>query len=77
MNRFRARPYGGIVSQAVTHRSERKLGAVMKIFLVVVLGFIGASIASPALADTVGEEYDFRIAGNVKNEGEPIASVRI
>lgn len=77
MNRFRARPYGGIVSQAVTHRSERKLGAVMKIFLVVVLGFMGASIASPALADTVGEEYDFRIAGNVKNEGEPIASVRI
>jgi branched-chain amino acid transport system permease protein len=45
--------------------------------MIVLLGLMGAFAAAPAIADTTGEEYDFRIAGNVKNEGEPIADVRI
>jgi branched-chain amino acid transport system permease protein len=49
----------------------------MRILLVFILGFMGASLASPAFADTVGEEYDNRIAGNVRNEGEPLGGVRI
>ena len=44
---------------------------------VLLLSFLGLMVASPALADTVGEEYDYRISGNVKNEGEALASVRI
>lgn len=63
--------------QAMSPRSNHRLGGAMKMFLVVLLGLMGASLASPALADTVGEEYDYRIAGNVKNEGEALASVRI
>lgn len=50
--------------------------AVIAVF-VLLLSFLGLMVASPALADTVGEEYDYRIAGNVKNEGEALASVRI
>jgi neutral amino acid transport system permease protein len=65
------------VRQAMSPRSNHRLGGAMKMFLVVLLGLMGASLASPALADTVGEEYDYRIAGNVKNEGEALASVRI
>jgi branched-chain amino acid transport system permease protein len=38
---------------------------------------MGALFASPALADTVGEEYDFRIAGNVKNAGDPLEGVTV
>jgi neutral amino acid transport system permease protein len=45
--------------------------------LVIVLGLMGALVASPALADTVGEEYDFRIAGNVKNAGDPLEGVTV
>jgi neutral amino acid transport system permease protein len=33
--------------------------------------------AGTALADEVGEEYDFKISGNVKNEGEPLQGVVI
>ncbi|MCF8549083.1 MAG: branched-chain amino acid ABC transporter permease [Pontimonas sp.] len=50
--------------------------AVIAVF-VLLLSFLGLMVASPALADTVGEEYDYRISGNVKNEGEALASVRI
>ena len=50
--------------------------AVTAVF-VLLLSFLGLMVASPALADTVGEEYDYRISGNVKNEGEALASVRI
>lgn len=39
--------------------------------------FLVVAPASSAFADEVGEEYDFRISGNVKNEGEPIEGVRI
>lgn len=51
--------------------------SLIRVVLVVLLGFMGVFVASPALADTVGDEYDYRIAGNVKNEGEPLADVRI
>ena len=50
--------------------------AVIAVF-VLLLSFLGLMVASPALADTIGEEYDYRISGNVKNEGEALASVRI
>jgi neutral amino acid transport system permease protein len=33
--------------------------------------------AGTALADEVGEDYDFKISGNVKNEGEPLQGVVI
>ena len=39
--------------------------------------FLVVTPATASFADEVGEEYDFRISGNVKNEGEPIAGVRI
>jgi len=45
--------------------------------LVIVLSFLGAMIASPALADEVGEQYSDKIVGNVKNEGTALAGVRI
>lgn len=51
--------------------------SLLKLFVVFLLGLLASTIASPAFADEVGEEYDFRISGNVKNEGEPIADVTI
>jgi Branched-chain amino acid ABC-type transport system, permease components len=46
-------------------------------FLALVLGLGGVVFASPAHADTVGDEYEFQIFGNVKNEGEPLNDVLI
>ncbi|OUV17773.1 MAG: branched-chain amino acid ABC transporter permease [Cellulomonadaceae bacterium TMED98] len=46
-------------------------------FIALVLGFGGVAFASPAHADTVGDEYEFQIFGNVKNEGEPLNDVLI
>lgn len=37
----------------------------------------GGLFANSASADTVGDEYEDRIVGNVKNEGEPLEGVRI
>jgi len=65
------------VTQVTHPRSERKLRSLMKILLVVMMSFMGALVASPALADTVGDEYDYRIAGNVRSEGQGLASVKI
>lgn len=45
--------------------------------LVMVLSLAGVFIASPALADEVGEEYSDKIAGNIKVEGVPLAGVQI
>jgi len=39
--------------------------------------FLAIGPAATALADEVGEEYDFKISGNVKNEGEPLQGVVI
>lgn len=51
--------------------------SLSKTLLVIVLGLMGALFASPALGDTVGEEYDYRIAGNVKNAGDPLEGVTV
>lgn len=37
----------------------------------------GVALTAPAYADSVGEEYDFTVFGNVKNEGEPLEGVQI
>lgn len=51
--------------------------SLSRTLIVIVLGLMGALFASPALGDTVGEEYDFRIAGNVKNAGDPLEGVTV
>ena len=50
---------------------------LLKLLVIFLLGLLASTVASPAFADEVGEEYEFRISGNVKNEGEPIADVTI
>ena len=72
-----ARTIGGSLKSIRHPEAGQSQSRVMKMILVLLLGFMGAFVASPALADTTGEEYDFRIAGNVKNEGEALAGVRI
>ncbi|MEX2441854.1 MAG: branched-chain amino acid ABC transporter permease, partial [Pontimonas sp.] len=41
------------------------------------LALAGVALTAPAHADTVGEEYDFQVFGNVKNEGTPLEGVEI
>ncbi|MDP4689076.1 MAG: branched-chain amino acid ABC transporter permease, partial [Pontimonas sp.] len=67
---------GGTVESVMDRGISSSKRAVIAVF-VLLLSFLGLMVASPALADTVGEEHDYRISGNVKNEGEPLASVRI
>jgi branched-chain amino acid transport system permease protein len=38
---------------------------------------IGLGLMTPAHADSVGEEFEFAVVGNVKVEGEPVGGVRI
>lgn len=66
-------------SISALQRSSRSASpkSLPKTLLVIVLGLMGALFASPALGDTVGEEYDFRIAGNVKNAGDPLEGVTV
>lgn len=66
-------------SIAALQRSSRSASpkSLSRTLLVIVLGLMGALFASPALGDTVGEEYDFRIAGNVKNAGDPLEGVTV
>lgn len=45
--------------------------------LVMLLSMAGVFLASPAMADEVGTEYSDKIAGNIKNEGQPLANVLI
>ncbi len=49
--------------------------SVLMMFLIAVLAFTGLALGSPALADE-GEFSNF-VAGNVKNEGEPVEGVLI
>ena len=49
----------------------------MKMLLIAILAFAGVLFASPAMADTVGDEYENKILGNVKNEGTPLQGVKI
>jgi len=45
--------------------------------IVMVLAFFSVFAAQPALADTVGDNFDDTIVGNIKNEGEPLQGVVI
>ena len=47
------------------------------VLMAFVLALGGVALTSPAYADSVGEEYDFQVFGNVKNEGEPLEGVQI
>jgi len=49
--------------------------SVLMIFLIGLLTFTGLALGSPAMADD--HEFSNFVAGNVKNEGEPIEGVRI
>lgn len=68
--------HNGDFMNSVTAASARKSG-LLKLFIIFTLSLLASTIAAPAFADEVGEKYDFRISGNVKNEGEPIADVTI
>ncbi|MEK9600105.1 MAG: hypothetical protein VW032_05350, partial [Pontimonas sp.] len=78
-NRFRlsvAPATGGTVN--IAHAEDRSLiHKVVRLFLIAVLACAGVFAASPAMADTVGEEYENKILGNVKNEGTPLAGVQL
>lgn len=52
-----------------------KKKSVMMIFLIALLTMTGLALGSPASADE--EEFSNFVAGNVKNEGEPLEGVRI
>lgn len=53
------------------------LRRIVIVLVALLLGLAGVSMASPAYADSVGEEFEFQVFGNVKNEGEPLEDVRI
>ncbi len=63
--------------ESVTNRGISSSQRVLVSVFVLLLSFLGLMVASPAQADEVGTEYADTIAGNVKNEGEPLAGVRI
>jgi neutral amino acid transport system permease protein len=60
-----------ILSSSRTNRLARGI-AISFLSFIAVLG-----IAMPASADSVGEEYETAILGNVRVDGEPIQGVRI
>ena len=47
------------------------------LFVLLSLLMVSLSLSSPALADSIGEEYERGITGNVKLDGEALAGVRI
>ena len=59
--------------------TERK--PVVRRLILMVMSFVlavgGVALAAPAYADSVGEEYDFTIFGNVKYDSEPLDGVQI
>jgi len=57
--------------------SSRSFAFLAKVVLSLIIATLAALTSAPALADTVGEEYDFRVAGNVKNQGDPLEGVVI
>ena len=59
--------------------TERKpfIRRLVVVLMALVLAMSGAVLASPAYADSVGEEFDFQVFGNVKYDSEPLEGVRI
>lgn len=62
---------------SATAENPSFLARSMRLFLVVMLAFAGVLFASPAMADSVGEEFENQVSGNVRNEGTPLSGVRI
>ena len=62
---------------SATAENPSFLARSMRLLLVVMLAFGGVLFASPAMADSVGEEFENQVSGNVKNEGTPLSGVRI
>ena len=62
---------------SATAENPSFLARSMRLLLVVMLAFAGVLFASPAMADSVGEEFENQVSGNVKNEGTPLSGVRI
>jgi len=51
---------------------------LLKLLIIVFTSLIiGLGLLTPAQADTVGEEFDYAVLGNVKIEGEAIGGVRM
>ena len=54
---------------------KRFLKLVVVVFTALIIGL--GLLVSPAQADSVGEDFDHAVLGNVKIKGEPIGGVRI
>ena len=57
--------------------APRQKKSVVMMFLVALLTLAGLGLSAPAIADEEQTGYTNFIAGNVKNEGEPLEGVRI
>lgn len=68
-----------LVSQSRSSISLEAVGIprLLKLFLAFAFVVMGVFAATPAFADSVGDEYENKILGNVKNEGTPLEGVRI
>ena len=62
---------------SATAENPSFLARSMRLLLVAMLAFAGVLFASPAMADSVGEEFENQVSGNVRNEGTPLSGVRI
>jgi neutral amino acid transport system permease protein len=67
---------GGTV-ELVAKARPNLMSRVLKMSLIGIMGFAGIFVGSPAFADSVGEDYDNQILGNVKVEGVALGGVRI
>ena len=59
----------------LSERPQALLKLLLVTFLAALLSFAGVS--QSAQADSVGEEYEYGISGNVRLEGEPLAGVKM
>jgi len=63
--------------KSATAEDRTSLAKAMKVFLIAVLALGGDLFAAPAMADSVGEDFENQVSGNVRNEGTPLSGVRI
>ena len=71
-----SRVAGGTV-EFVERSRPGTVSRLAKALLVSLLAVMGVFAGAPAFADSVGEDYENQISGNVKNEGTPLEGVRI
>ncbi len=62
--------YGGPVNFLFVGNPKRFLKLVVVVFTALIIGL--GLLVSPAQADSVGEEFDHAVLGNVKIKGEPV-----